>query len=57
MKTIHTKCKSMIKTNYVEGAIDKNYAYKAACKCKEVLGRSEKRALKAFKRFNDTEER
>lgn len=56
MKTICTECKSMVKTNYVVGTIDKNKAYKAACKCSEVLGRSEKRVMNSFKKFNSTEE-
>jgi hypothetical protein len=56
MKTICTECKSRVMTNYVEGTIDKNKAYKAACKCSEVLGRSEKRVMNSFKHFYDTVE-
>ena len=54
---ICTECNSIVKTCYVQGGVQKGKAYKAYCKCSMTLGRSEKRAMSAFKYFNDTEER
>ena len=56
IKTICSECNSRVVTCRIKNCADKNKQYKAFCSCSDVPGRSEKRALKAFKRFNQTYE-
>ncbi len=55
--TICEECDSIVRTCFVKGSVKKDTSYKAYCKCTDILGRSEKRALKSFKKFNVTYER
>ena len=54
--TICKECNAMVRTLPVENSIEKDKNFKAFCKCSDVLGRSEKRALRSFKKFNETQE-